>query len=57
MNILKQSDYVEYVIAKLSKQGKISVQTSSDLWYRALFKYNCLYIFCFIKTFLIFDVT
>ena len=38
MNFLKQTDYTGYVIAKLSKDVKISMPTFADSFYRGFFK-------------------
>ena len=38
VNFLKQTDYTGYVIAKLSKDVKISMLTFADSFYRRFFK-------------------
>ena len=38
LKFLKQTDYIGYVIAKLSRDVKISMHTFADLFYRGFFK-------------------
>ena len=38
MNFLKQATYIKYILAKLSEFVQISLQTSSDSFYRGFFE-------------------